>query len=504
MALIEPNSDGKLTPTADSREPNVWIAFTLLSLTFFMLLVDFSIVSIALPSMESELHMTASQGQWIVSTYAIFLAGLLMLTGRCADLYGRHRFFVLGLIVFTAASFVGGMAQTGTVLIVMRALQGVGAALVNPAALAIVLSMFPPGAQRSRAIAMWGTIGSLGIAAGMLLGGILVQYLGWRAVLYVNVPIAAAILVLSAYFVPRDHTREQREQLDVLGSILLTAAMLTFVYTVESIPEAGLGSFAAIAGICVTIVLFAAFAVAERRAPQPVLPARLFRYPDLISGALVVMVQPMSYAGVLVFVSVYAQRVAGYDPLQAGLAFLPSTLLTSFVAAPLTMPIARVLGVRTTGIVMAVVMVAGESILLFMQPHSSYWTSIFLVTCIGGFGGMLVYQSGMIAGLAHVDDADEASGSAAMSFALQLGIALAVAFGAAAQELRTHALIRAGASAQVALASGLHAAFWVAVILGVGTLVVVTLGLRHAAAGTIPLRHYLPFGKLHHRVQVRS
>src|SRR6185312_8383933 len=143
------------------------------------------IVSIALPSMESELHMTAAQGQWIVSTYAIFLAGFLMLTGRCADLFGRYRFFVAGLTIFTIGSLAGGLAQSGAMLIAMRALQGLGAALVNPAALAIVLSLFPPGPQRARAIALWGTAGSLGVAAGMLFGGILVQYLGWRAVLWV-------------------------------------------------------------------------------------------------------------------------------------------------------------------------------------------------------------------------------------------------------------------------------------------------------------------------------
>src|SRR5580698_10351135 len=184
--------------------PRVWVAFCLLSATFFMLLVDFSIVSIALPSMERELHMSASQGQWIVSTYAIFLAGFLMLTGRCADIYGRYRFFIAGLLIFTIASFLGGLSPNGGVLIAMRGLQGLGAALVNPAALAIVLSMFPAGPARSRAVALWGTIGSTGIAAGMLFGGILVEFLGWRSVFFVNVPFALAVFVLVRSYVPCD------------------------------------------------------------------------------------------------------------------------------------------------------------------------------------------------------------------------------------------------------------------------------------------------------------
>ncbi len=469
-----------------------------------MLLVDFSIVTIALPSMERELHMSASQGQWIVSTYAIFLAGFLMLTGRCADIYGRCRFFMAGLVVFTVASLLGGLAPNGAVLVTMRALQGLGAALVNPAALAIVLSLFPSGPARSRAIALWGTIGSSGVAAGMLFGGVLVQYLGWRSVLWVNVPIAIAILALASSHLPRDRCDAARPKLDVLGAFLLTAALVTFVFTIESIPSAGAGSRQTMAGIVGTLLLFTALVAVERRAAEPILPQRLFRYPDLVSGAWIVMLQPMSYAGIMVFASVYVQRVSGYDPLLAGLAFLPSSLIISFIAAPLTMQIARALGVRTMCIVMGVVMVAGEAILLAMQPGSSYWAAIFPATCVGGFGGMLAYQSGMIAGLAHVDDVDEGSASAALSFALQLGIGFGVALGAAVQELRTSALARAGASPQTALAGGLHATFWASIAVGLVMIVAAIAGLRHSTTAKIPLRHYLAFGKLHHRASVRA
>jgi EmrB/QacA subfamily drug resistance transporter len=469
-----------------------------------MLLVDFSIVTIALPSMERDLHMSASQGQWIVSTYAIFLAGFLMLTGRCADIYGRYRFFITGLAIFTVASFLGGLAPNGTVLILMRGLQGLGAAIVNPAALAIVLSMFPPGAARSRAIALWGTIGSSGIAAGMLFGGILVQYLGWRSVLFVNVPFAVAVVALASTHLPRDSGEAKRSELDVPGAILLTATLITFVFTVESVPADGFTSPRTIGGTVLTLIFLALLIGVERRAPLPILPPRLFRYPDLLSGASVVMLQPMSYAGIMVFASVYMQRVAGYSPLQAGFAFLPSSLIISFVAAPLTMRIARAIGVRAMAIVMGVIMIAGEAILLFMTPDSSFWTTLLPATCIGGFGGMLAYQAGMIAGLAHVDDVDEGSASAALSFALQLGIGFGVALGAAVQELQTNALTRAGVAAAPALAGGLHAAFWAAIVVGAVMIVAAVAGLRHAATAEIPLRHYIPFGKLHHPISVEA
>jgi EmrB/QacA subfamily drug resistance transporter len=472
---------------------NVWVAFTLLSATFFMLIVDFSIVSIALPSMESELHMSASQGQWIVSTYAIFLAGFLMLTGRCADLFGRYRFFVAGLAIFTIGSLAGGLAQSGAMLIAMRALQGLGAALVNPAALAIVLSLFPPGAERSRAIALWGTAGSLGVAAGMLFGGILVQYLGWRAVLWVNVPVAIVIGSLVAFYVPRDNGMAQRPKLDVAGAVLLTAGLVTFVYAIESIPAGGFGSPVPWIAFGVTTALFVACAWVEHRAAEPILPARLFRYPDLLSGALVVMLQPASYAGVMVFASVYVQQVSGYSPLAAGMAFLPEAFFVSFVAAPLTMPIVRAIGVKPMGILTGLLMIAGEVILLSIQPHSPYWAILLPATCIGGFGGMLAYQSGMIAGLAHVDDADEGSASAALSFALQLGIGLGVAVGAAVQELRSPPLD-----------AGLHAAFWVTIAFGALMMIAILFGLHNAATAELPLRRYIHFGRLVHRAATKA
>jgi MFS family permease len=481
-----------------------WIAFTLLSATFFVLLVDFSVVTIALPSMETSLNLSASQGQWIVSTYAIFLAGFLMLTGRCADLYGRYKFFFIGLTLFTLGSLAGGLAQSGAMLIAMRAVQGLGAALVNPAALAIVLQLFPTGAARSRAIALWGTIGSSGIAAGMLFGGILVQYLGWRSVMFFNVPVAIVILLFAARYVPKDVPNPMRAKLDVAGAALLTLALMALVYTVELIPTDGFASASTIIRLLMTVLLFGVFLWVERHAVEPILPPRLFKFPDLLSGAFVVSLQPMSYAGVLVFASMYLQRVSGYSPLVAGFAFLPSTIVTSFIAAPLTMPIARKLGVKRMGIVMAAIMTGGEALLLLLQPHSSYWLVMFPATCIGAFGGMLSYQTGMIAGLAHVDDADEGSASAALSFALQLGIGFGVAFGAAAQELVGGMLTRAGSAPIDALAGGLHASFWVSIAFGVATLLAAILGLRHAAAAETPIRPHLPFGKLVHRAATKA
>ena len=277
------------------------------------------------------------------------------------------------------------------------------------------------------------------------------------------------------------------------------------VYTIELIPTDGFTSQWTLLRLLMTAYSSASFYFVERRAAEPILPPRLFKYADLLSGAFVVSLQPMSYAGVLVFTSVYLQRVSGYSPLLAGFAFLPSTIVTSFIAAPLTMPIVRKLGVKPMGILMAVDHDrAANRSCCCLQPHSSYWLVMFPATCIAAFGGMLSYQTGMIAGLAHVDDADEGSASAALSFALQIGIGFGVAFGAAAQELVAGAMTRAGSAPLDALAGGLHATFWVSIGFGVATLVAATLGLRHASAAEAPIRPHLPFGKLVHRAATKA
>ena len=481
-----------------------WIAFALLSATFFVLLVDFSVVTIALPSMETSLNLSPSQGQWIVSTYAIFLAGFLMLTGRCADLYGRHKFSLLGLTLFTLGSLAGGLAQNGATLIAMRAVQGLGAALVNPAALAIVLQLFPTGAARSRAIALWGTIGSSGIAAGVLFGGILVQYLGWRSVMFFNVPVAIAILRVRSAFRSARQTepgsREARRRRSDAADALARHARVHD----RAHPDRRVRSQWTLIRLMITAVLFGAFLFVERRAAEPILPPRLFRYRGPGFGR----VRRLAAADVVrrhlsLYVGLPAARLRVFAARRR-IRVLAVDIVTSFIAAPLTIPIVRKLGVKPMSIVMAIIMIGGESILLTLAPHSSYWLVMFPATCIAAFGGMLSYQTGMIAGLAHVDDADEGSASAALSFALQIGIGFGVAFGAAAQELVAG---RDGARGQRAdRGAGRRTA---RDVLGIDRVRrrdagCRGLGLRHAAGAEAPIRPHLPFGKLVHRAATKA
>ncbi|HEV7179412.1 MAG TPA: MFS transporter, partial [Candidatus Baltobacteraceae bacterium] len=197
-----------------------WRSFVFLSITFFMLLLDFSIVNVALPAMENGLGMPQSQAQWVISTYAIVLAGFLMLAGRCSDLYNRRTIFMTGLGLFTCASFVGGLAPSALVLIVMRAIQGLGAAIVTPSAMAILMDIFPGGDERNRVLGLWNTIGSAGIAAGVLVGGVLTQFLGWRSVFFVNVPVGIIILLATPFVIPKETRPRTRQPLDITGALL--------------------------------------------------------------------------------------------------------------------------------------------------------------------------------------------------------------------------------------------------------------------------------------------
>jgi EmrB/QacA subfamily drug resistance transporter len=432
-----------------------------------MLLLDFSIVSVALPAIAHGLHAGAEQAQWLISAYAIVFAGFLLFAGRCADVYGRRRAFFIGLAIFTVASFVAGVAQNTTLLVFMRAVQGLGAAVVNPAALAIAMSLFAEPAERSRAIGMWGIAGSIGIVVGMFLGGVLVAFLGWRSVFFVNVPVGAIILLLGAVLLPRDTVGEARS-LDPWGAILLTAALLLLTYTIVRAPVDGFTSQETALRTVLAVVLFVGYLVAERRAFDPLVPMRIFAIENFAPSIVLSIVQAAAYGSIYVYSSAYFQDVAHLSPLATGLAFIPSTLVMAAVSGPLSAPLARRFGPGPVAIFGAVFMIGGSYLLLA--------SSILAGTIVGGFGCMFTYEISMIAGLANVPERDDALASAAISTAAQIGLSLGVAVAAA-----------------FAIAFGaVHYAFWSALVFSALSFIS-ALAIR----GRAPVvRRHFHFGKL--------
>jgi len=465
----------------NARAMNSRLSFALLCVTFFLMLLDFSIVNVALPSMETDLHAAASTMQWVISTYAIALAGFEILGGRLSDLYGRRRLFTIGLAAFTVASCGAGLAPNIAVLIGMRALQGLGAAIVTPCALAIVASLYS-GEERNRAIGWWNTIGTAGIAVGMLVGGALVQFAGWRAIFFVNVPVAIVILGVISRILPADVPASQRSKLDLIGAALLSGGLVLLVYTIESLADrvAGPDTWMSLA---IAAALLGGFVTSELRSHSPLVPLRMFGYPALLVGCAVVLAQGGAYAAAMIFGASFAQQVNHFSPLLTGMAFMPSALATTVIAGPLTAPMMRRVGARATCVLGGATMVAGLACLMAMQPATPYWAGLLPGTVLLAFGGMLAYQVGVISALARVDPADSGMASGMLSSTLQVGMSIGVASAAAAS-----------------VAFGFTAAFAVGVVLAALTLAL-AFAVRSVAPASVPRRAHAPLGRHIHTLR---
>ena len=292
-----------------------WKAFALLVVTYFITIVDFTIVNVALPTIGRELRFPESGLQWLVTAYGLTFAGFLLLGGRAADLLGRRRLLMAGLAVFTAASLAGGLATSDTFLIVMRGIQGLGAALVLPAALSIVMNMFPEGAERNKALGIWGGVGALGGTVGLLAGGILTTYVGWQYIFFFNVPIGAAALALAPKVVPESRARSGPRRYDAFGAVSITAALLVLVYAISQAPQVGWAATQTVAMLAVGAALLALFLVVETKVEAPLLPLPLFRLRSVAGSNAV---------GFLLGTSFLHLRVPGHALHAAGARLLRS------------------------------------------------------------------------------------------------------------------------------------------------------------------------------------
>jgi EmrB/QacA subfamily drug resistance transporter len=321
-------------------ETNRWLVLVLVCLAQFMVVLDATITNVALPSIQEDLDFTQNSLQWVINAYTLVFGGFLLLGGRAGDLFGRKRIFLAGVVIFTAASLANGLSQSGGMLIVFRALQGLGAALVSPAALSIITTTFAEGEDRAKALGVWSAIAAGGAAFGLLLGGILTDLLSWEWIFFVNVPIGVAAFVLSMRHVPESVAPERPDTIDLPGAISVTAGLMVLVFALVKAQDYGWGSARTLGLGAVAVALLAAFVVIESRSKAPLIRLGIFRSRN-ISGANAVML--LVIGGMYAFfflVSLYVQQVLGYSPLEAGLAFLPFTL-GIIVGAAVSQPLAR-------------------------------------------------------------------------------------------------------------------------------------------------------------------
>ena len=310
--------------TADlSSERGKDLALVLLAMTQFVIVIDASIVNVALPSIGAHLHFSRDDLSWVVNAYTLTFGGFLLLGGRLADLLGRRRMFMLGLVLFSLASLAGGLAQSEAWLIIARTIQGLGAAIVSPAALSIITTTFAEGAERNRALGIWGAVAGAGGAAGVLLGGILTSGLSWRWVLFVNVPIGIAAATLAPRLLLESHAEDGTEGFDIPGAVTVTAGLALLVYAVVDAVNVGWGSTGTLLRLAGSVILLAAFVAIERRQRHPLLPFSIFRLRTLRGADIVGLLIGMSLFSMFFFISLYLQDVLHFSAIKAGLSYLP-------------------------------------------------------------------------------------------------------------------------------------------------------------------------------------
>jgi EmrB/QacA subfamily drug resistance transporter len=390
---------GGVQAASDARRQRLGLALILVA--SFMVVLDFSIVNVALPSIEGELGLAASAVQWVITGYAITFGGLLILGGRAADLFGRRRMFVAGLLVFTAASLAGGLAHDLALLIVSRAVQGAGAALVAPAALSLITTGFAEGRERTRALGMYGATASVGFVAGQVLGGVLVQFTSWRAVFLVNVPVGLLAVLLAPKLLATSRRPPVTRELDVGGAVFITAALAFLVFAVSQANVLGWVSPAILGALTLSVISAAAFVLVEHRHGDPLVRAELMRLPSLRTASTLNLLLGLWNAGEMLVLSLYFQQVLADSPLVTGLAIAPQGVI-GFTAGAFGARLGARIGIRRVMVLSSTAATAGF-LVLTQLPAGGHYSPVLAAVMLVGFGtagtafGTMVTASGGVA-----------------------------------------------------------------------------------------------------------
>ena len=455
--------------TSQSPDINRWRAFALLAVAFFMTVIDLTIVNVSLPTIGRDLHFSPTNLQWVVTAYALTFGGFLLLGGRAADLLGRRRILMLGLGLFSAASMAAALATGVSFMIGARALQGIGAAIMLPAALSIVMNMFQEGAERNRALGIWGALGAGGATVGVIAGGVLTRYAGWQYIFYINVPIGVAALLLAPRIVPDSRLDTVRRRFDAAGALAGTGGMVLLVDAISQAPQYGWGGTRTIAVLSAAAVLLAAFVAIERRVSDPILPLSMFRLRTLAGANTAGLLLGGSFFAFIFVGTLYMQQVLHYSALQSGLAWLAASL-TSVALAGLSQALVTRGG---TKFVMAVGMalIGGGAIWATRVPvHGHFLANLAGPMAVAGAGTAFAFIPISIAALAGVREHQAGVASGLLNTSQQLGGAIGIAIASSVAASHTQTLLHAGRAAPAALTGGFQDALWV--LGGIGLLAV--------------------------------
>jgi EmrB/QacA subfamily drug resistance transporter len=458
-----------------SSGTNKWLALALLAAAQFVVVLDASIVNVALPSIGRDLHFSQDDLSWVVNAYVLVFGGFLLLGGRLADLLGRRRLFMVGLILFAVASLAGGLAQSAGWLVAARAVQGLGAALLSPAALSLVTVLFAEGSERNKAMGVWGAVAGSGGAVGVLLGGMLTEWAGWEWVLFVNVPIGIFAAAISPRLLPESRNEGERH-FDVAGALTITVGLSLLVYAIVDANSAGWASAQTLGLGAIALALIAAFYVIERRQKAPLVPfPGIFRMRTITGINVSAVLIAAALFSMFFFISLYMQNVLGFSPIEAGLAYLPLAV-GIIITAGATAGLVTRFGFKPV-LVSGLIITAG-GLIWFAQvsPDGSYVGDILFPSLLAAVGLGLAFVSMTVAAVSGVETHETGLASGLINTSQQIGGALGLAILATVANTRIDDLAASGTPQNIALTEGFQSAFLVgAGMAGAGAILAMVL-----------------------------
>ncbi|MGE5685379.1 MAG: MFS transporter [Nitrososphaerota archaeon] len=459
------------TNEGNTPNPHRWMALGLLALAQFVIILDTSIIGVALPTIQEHFGFSQSDLQWIFNAYVIIFGALLLLGGRLSDIIGAKKIFIVGFIILTVASIIAGLASSGSVLIAARAFQGLGAAFIAPSALAIVMTLFGNNKiEMNKAMGIWGAAAPAGGTAGVFLGGIITAWIDWTWVFLINVPIGIVVLALAPKLLPKGII--QKGKIDFTGAVTMTSALILLVYAIVTANDLGLTSFQTVITLSIAAAFFFAFIYMQTKKKEPLLPLNIFRTPNLLASNIVMGLLGAAWIPMWFFLNLYLQQILGYGAFESGLALLPMTVAIMFLMIMMTPKMMNRFGIRKNMLVGMVLL----SIAMFaftMTPHSSTDKNISLLiyvlpaSLIAAVGMSLAYIPVLTAAVSNIQQKHAGLGSGLINTSYQIGSALGLAIIVAWSSGQTKMLIDSGISQLQALNSGFHLAFTGAAIISV-------------------------------------
>src|SRR5919106_1209418 len=463
-----------------------WKALALLSLAQFLIIMDTSIIGVALPEIQQQFGFTQSDLQWIFSAYVIVFGALLLLGGRVSDIIGQRRIFIIGFAILTAASVVAGLASSGTLLIAARALQGVGAALIAPSALSIVMNLFTIPSERNKAMGFWGAAAPAGGTAGVFLGGILTAYVDWSWVFLINVPIGIGVLTLSGALLPKDENKKQTGRVDYPGAISITGALVLLVYAIVTANDAGWSSLQTVSLLLTSAGLLGAFIMIQKQSRDPLIPLLIFRTTNLLASNVVMALLGAAWIPMWFFLNLYLQQVQGYGPFESGLALLPMTAAIMALMIGASSRLIGRLGVKHS-LVAGLGLLAVAMLMFVATPSTtadrSFLTHVLPASLVAAGGMSLAYIPALMSAVSYARKEESGLASGIVNTSYQIGSALGLAIVVAIASAQTLSDGNNGIPSIDALNNGFHLAFITAAVVAATSAIVAFVAIKKPNAG---------------------